>query len=79
MTRRRLALAAAAALVGLSLFSLVFSLLAENGRWPELRPGALHDTDLVAGFAAAIGIVLLLAFARRREPPASREPTDGDS
>jgi hypothetical protein len=56
----------AVALAALSLFSLGFSLLAERGLWPELPPGALHDTDLVAGFAAAAALAALLLFDRGR-------------
>ncbi len=50
----------AALLVALGLFSLGFSLLAERGLWPELPPGALHDTDLAAGFAVVSGVIWLL-------------------
>ncbi|MDQ2979969.1 MAG: hypothetical protein M3R62_12190 [Acidobacteriota bacterium] len=57
--------ACAGALVAVGLFSLAFSLLAENGLWPELPPGALHNVDLVAGFLAALGLVALLL---RRSP-----------
>jgi hypothetical protein len=58
----------AAALTALGVFSIAFSLLAERSLWPQLPPGALHDTDLVAGFVAALGLVVLLA-ARRGEIP----------
>ena len=62
--RSRFARRCALALVCIGLFSLVFSLLAENGLWPELPPGTLHNTDLAAGFAAAVGLVALLALDR---------------
>lgn len=62
--RRKFLLASLAALAALGLFSLVFSLLAERGLWPELAPGALHDTDLVAGFLSAIALAALLAWRR---------------
>jgi hypothetical protein len=65
MTGGRSLRAAAAALAALGLFSLGFSLLAERNLWPRLPDGALHGTDLVAGFAVAIGLVALLA----RRPP----------
>ncbi|HXM78939.1 MAG TPA: hypothetical protein VOA00_06880 [Thermoanaerobaculia bacterium] len=58
----------AAALTAFGVFSIAFSLLAERSLWPQLPPGALHDTDLVAGFVAAVGLVVLLA-ARRGEIP----------
>jgi hypothetical protein len=47
-------------LAALALFSLLFSLAAENDLWPRLPAGALHDTDLWAGFAAGIALLLLL-------------------
>jgi hypothetical protein len=58
----------AAALTALGAFSIAFSLLAERSLWPELPPGALHDTDLVAGFVAAIGLVVVLAMHRWEIP-----------
>ena len=58
----------AAALTALGVFSIAFSLLAERGLWLELPPGALHDTDLVAGFVVAIGLVVLLATHRGEIP-----------
>ncbi len=48
------------ALSGLALFSLVFSLAADNGLWPRLPAGALHNTDLWAGFCAGVALLLLL-------------------
>jgi hypothetical protein len=57
-----------AAALALGVFSIAFSLLAERSLWPQLPPGALHDTDLVAGFAAAIGLVVLLATHRGETP-----------
>jgi hypothetical protein len=63
---RRVVLGAAGALLLVGAFSLVMSLLAENGRWPVLPPGALRGVDLVAGFAAAAALVVYLA--RRRGP-----------
>jgi hypothetical protein len=62
MTRASLVRLALFALAGLALFSLLFSLAADNGLWPRLPPGALHDTDLWAGLAA--GVALLLLFLR---------------
>lgn len=64
--RAKFVRASIVALAALSLFSLGFSLLAERGLWPELPPGALHDTDLVAGFAAAAALAALLLFDRGR-------------
>src|SRR5450432_160446 len=48
---------AALLLVALGLFSLVFSLLAERGLWPQLPAGALHGSDLAAGFAVGAGLI----------------------
>lgn len=53
-------LLAAGALVAIGLFSLVMSLLAEDGRWPLLPAGALRGVDLVAGFAVAIALIVSL-------------------
>lgn len=64
----------AVALAALGLFSLVFSLLAERGLWPKLPAGALHGTDLVAGFAAGAGLLAYLLFRR----PAGPVPAAGD-
>jgi hypothetical protein len=61
---KRAVLVAAGGLLGVGLFSLVMSLLAENDRWPQLPPGALHNVDLVAGFAVAVALVLVLALKR---------------
>jgi len=56
------------ALVGLSalaLFSLLFSLAADNGLWPRLPVGALHNTDLWAGLVAGVGLLWLLMRPKR--------------
>jgi hypothetical protein len=47
-------------------FSLVMSLLAEDGRWPQLPSGALRGVDLVAGFAVAVALLVVLAVRRGR-------------
>ncbi len=49
-------------LTGLALvfFSIVFTLAAWYDWWPRLPPGALHDTDLWAGFAGGVALLLLL-------------------
>ncbi|MEP6768431.1 MAG: hypothetical protein ABJC61_07160 [Acidobacteriota bacterium] len=65
----------AALLVALGLFSLGFSLLAERGLWPRLPPGALHDTDLVAGFAVVVGLIWLLW--KEKSPAASETSPAG--
>lgn len=62
--RARFARGCAIALLGIGTFSIVFSVLAENGLWPELPPGALHDVDLAAGFLAALGLVIALAVGK---------------
>lgn len=51
--------------LGVALFSALFSLAAGRGLWPELAPGVLHDTDLVAGLIGAV-VVLLALWLRRR-------------
>ena len=60
----RVVLAVAAALLVVGAFSVVMSLLAEDGRWPRLPPGALRGVDLVAGFVAAAALVAYLAGRR---------------
>jgi hypothetical protein len=55
------------ALAGLALFSLLFTLVARRGLWPQLPPGALHDTDLWAGLAAGVAILVLLLRPRRTD------------
>ena len=53
-------------LAALALFSTVFTLAAFYDFWPRLAPGALHDTDLWAGFAG--GVLLLILLFRDRLP-----------
>ena len=62
--KSRFALRCAWALAAVGTFSVVFSVLAENGRWPELPPGTLHNVDLAAGVLAALGLVIALAFGK---------------
>ena len=54
-------------ILGLALFSLVFTFGARRGLWPSLPPGALHDTDLWAGLAAGIAILFLLLKPSRSD------------
>ena len=63
MSGRRVVLLCA---VAIALFSALYSLAAWYDWWPRLPPGALHDTDLWAGFAggAALLLVLLLDHSR---------------
>jgi len=68
---------ASIALVSIGLFSLIFSLLAENGLWPELAPGTLHGSDRIAGFLAAIGLVIYLAKAKPTSPAADSAVSRG--
>ncbi len=53
-------------LAGLALFAILFSIAAENDRWPRLPAGALHNTDLWAGLAAGATFLLLLLRGGRR-------------
>jgi hypothetical protein len=54
-------------LAGLAVFSLAFSFAAERGLWPELPPGALHDSDLWAGLAGGAVLVVLLLRPERNQ------------
>ncbi|HKA36549.1 MAG TPA: hypothetical protein VKH43_06985 [Thermoanaerobaculia bacterium] len=54
-------------IAALALFSTLFTLAAFYDWWPRLPPGALHDTDLWAGFAGALALLVLLL---RRKPTA---------
>ena len=53
-------------LAALALFSAIFTLAAFYDWWPRLPPGSLHDTDLWAGFAG--GVFLLVLILRERAP-----------
>ncbi len=52
--------------LGLALFSALFSLAARRGLWPELPPGALHNTDLVAGLIGGVALFVLLVRVKRK-------------
>ena len=65
MSRASLARWALVGLSALALFSLLFSLAADNGLWPSLPAGALHGTDLIAGVAAGLGLLWLLLRPKR--------------
>jgi len=52
--------------VALALFSTLYSLAAWFDWWPRLPPGALHDTDLWAGLAGAVALLLVLLLDRVR-------------
>ena len=60
---RRLALLTLAAL---ALFSLVFTQLAQAGRWPATPSGFLHDSDLWTGLAAGAALLAALIARPRR-------------
>jgi hypothetical protein len=62
----RLARPIVAGLLWLAAFSALYTAGDEIGAWPELPPGAFRDVDLVTGFLAGIGILLLLALPKRR-------------
>ena len=55
----------------IALFSTLYTLAAFYDWWPRLRPGALHNTDLWAGFIGG-GLLLILLF--RDRPPAPGQP-----
>ena len=57
---RRPGIRALLLLAAIGAFSVGYSILAENDLWPRLRPGALHGTDLIAGFAVVVGLLALL-------------------
>ena len=78
MSRCPLLRAAAVGLAALGVFSLAFSLLAERGLWPRLPAGALHGTDLVAGFAVAVGLIVLLLRRPNRARGADHAPVPSD-
>ena len=65
MTPRSLRATAVPGLFLLALFSLLFSLAAERDLWPRLPAGALHDTDLWAGLASGVLLLLMLTLERR--------------
>ncbi len=50
----------------LLLFVSAFTLAVERGLWPRLPPGALHNSDLVAGLLGGVAIFLLLWRGRER-------------
>jgi hypothetical protein len=61
--------------VALALFSALYSLAAWYDWWPRLPPGALHDTDLWAGFAGGVALLLVLLL----NPPLRHERHDEGS
>jgi hypothetical protein len=61
--------------VALALFSALYSLAAWYDWWPRLPPGALHDTDLWAGFAGGVALLLVLLL----EPPLRHGSNDEGS
>jgi hypothetical protein len=65
MTGRRFWRATALGLAALAVFSILFSLAAWRHVWPELPPGAFHNTDQWLGLAGGLVILLLLLRPRR--------------
>ena len=55
--------------LALALFSTFYTLAAFYDWWPRLPPGALHDTDLWAGFAGGAALLVLLLRPRRPAEP----------
>jgi hypothetical protein len=76
---RRPGLRALLLLAAIGAFSVGYSILAENDLWPRLRPGALHDTDLVAGFAGVAGLLVLLVAEGRRRPARGGKETEREA
>lgn len=58
----------------IALFSTLYTLAAFYDWWPRLPPGALHDTDLWAGLAG--GVFLLVLLLRDRPPAPGHPPSD---
>jgi hypothetical protein len=54
--------------LALAAFSAIYSAAAWYDWWPRLPPGALHDTDLWAGFAGGAALLALLALPERSAP-----------
>ena len=50
--------------LALALFSTLFTIAAWYDWWPRLPPGALHDTDLWAGFVGGAALLILLLLNR---------------
>ncbi|HTD52286.1 MAG TPA: hypothetical protein VK780_04620 [Thermoanaerobaculia bacterium] len=67
------------ALAGLAVFSFAFTLAAKHGLWPQLPPGALHDTDLWAGLAGGLVLVALLLRTDRRSDGVTGRRGDGEN
>jgi len=57
--------ATAVGLAWVGLFSLVYSVGDAIGAWPKWPLSQLRDLDLVAGFLAAIAVLLGLLFSNR--------------
>jgi hypothetical protein len=66
--------------LALAAFSGIYSAAAWYDWWPRLPPGALHDTDLWAGFAggAALLLALLLDRGRTNNDEGSRHRAVGE-
>lgn len=54
--------------LALAAFSGVYSAAAWYDWWPRLPPGALHDTDLWAGFFGGTALLALLLMPERADP-----------
>ena len=62
----RLVRPAAAGLLWLALFSLLYTAGDEVGAWPEFPAGAFRNLDLVVGFLAGVALLFALGIGSRR-------------
>ena len=64
--------------LALAVFSAIYSAAAWYDWWPRLRPGALHDTDLWAGFLAGVTLLLVMLLRREGDDEGSRNRAVGE-
>ncbi len=64
--------------LALAVFSAAYSAAARYDWWPRLPPGALHDTDLWAGFLAGVTLLLVMLLRREGDDEGSRNRAVGE-